>query len=392
MKIYNAKIRTMAGRDFERGYVEFHEGKITAVGDMAGITAAEGDFDAAGATLLPGFVDAHSHLGVFGNGVGFESADANEVTDPVTPHLRASDSVNPLDRCFHEAALAGVTTVVSGAGSANAMGGTLLAMKTAGSKFIDELIIKEPIAIKAALGENPKSNYHMRDEAPTTRMATAALIREQLYKTRRYMEEIEEHERTKGTDDETSLPDYDIKCEALLPVLRREIKVHFHAHRADDIFTAVRIAREFSLDYVLVHATEGGLIADELGGLLGADSSSCIVGPVLGDRGKPELVNHSITTAAMLHKAGVSLAICTDHPEVPIQYLPLSAGLAIRGGLSEEEALRAITITAAEIAGISHRVGSIEVGKDADFVLLEGEFYDVRTVPRHVVIGGVFVC
>ncbi|MBP5604846.1 MAG: amidohydrolase family protein, partial [Ruminiclostridium sp.] len=301
--------------------------------------------------------------------------------------MRAIDSINASDRCFTEAAQAGVGTVVTGVGSANPIGGSLLAMKTYGSTRVDKLIIRDPVAIKFALGENPKRVYNDRDETPITRMATVAVIREQLMKARRYMEDLAEYERTKGTDDESSRPDLDMKCEALIPLLRREIKAHFHCHRQDDIYTAIRIAKEFSLDYVLIHATDGWLIADEIGG----ERAECIIGPLFADRCKPELVNQSIENAARLRRHGIAAAICSDHPETPIQYLPVTAGIAVRGGLSREDAIRAITIVPARICGIDDRVGSIEEGKDADLSVFRGEVFDITEKPEFVVINGKFV-
>ncbi|MCL2754727.1 MAG: amidohydrolase [Oscillospiraceae bacterium] len=391
MLIYNAKVHALdaASTIIESGFVEFDEqtGKITAVGDMSDCPKTDGgDYNANGAAVLPGFVDAHAHVGVWGNGEGIEGDDGNETTDPSTPHLRGIDMVNPADFCFTEAARAGITTVMCGPGSANPIGGQFLVMKTAGGSKsdIERRVIKAPAAMKFAFGENPKMVYRERSEAPVTRMATAAIIREQLFKARRYLEAIEKHEG----DPESDLPEFDMKCEALLPVLRREIPVHAHAHRTDDIFTAMRIAREFDLRLTLLHATEAADIAGEL-----AESGDIgvIIGPVLCDRSKPELAGHTITTAAKLESAGVLFAIATDHPVIPVQYLPLSAGLAIRGGLSKDIGLRAITADAARLCGVYERVGSLEVGKDADIVIMRGgagEFYDVLTTPEAVFIDG----
>ncbi len=388
MIIYNARIVPVTGEIIEKGFIETEKGKIKVLGNMDGMPreAAEGDLNAEGLTVYPAFIDAHCHIGVFADGYGFEGDDGNEETDPATPHLRAIDAVNPMDYCFTEAAKGGIGTVITGMGSANPIGGTFIAMKTHGSKRIDRRIVKNPCAMKFALGENPKSVYHEKEETPTTRMATAGVIRENLYKAMRYMEEMEEYERTKGTDDETSRPDYDIKCEALIPVLKREIKAHFHCHRADDIFTAVRLSEEFNLDYVLIHATEGGLIADELD-----KGTQCVVGPVFGDRCKPELANADIGNAKKLIDNGAQVAICTDHPENPIQYLPVMAGLAMRGGLTEEQALAAITINPARFCGIDDRVGSIEAGKDADLVLFRGKFHDITTAPEVVIMNGEII-
>ena len=391
MIIYNARIFTASDDDIiENGYIETNGGIITAVGCMDEFSGNldSGDvIDASGLTVYPAFVDAHCHIGICENGLGFEGDDVNEATDPSTPHLRAVDAINAADLCFSEAARAGIGTAVTGVGSANPVGGSFLAMKTYGSSRIDKLIIKDPVSIKFALGENPKRVYNDRDETPVTRMATVAIIREQLMKACRYMEDLAEYERTKGTDDETSRPDFDIKCEALIPLLKREIKAHFHCHRQDDIFTAIRISKEFSLDYVLIHVTDGHLIADELKD----ERAQCVIGPLLADRCKPELINQSIGNAAKLHKKGVMFAICTDHPETPIQYLPVTAGIAVRGGLSRDEAIRAITINPARICGIDDRVGSIEPGKDADFTAFRGEVFDITEKPEFVIINGKFV-
>lgn len=390
MIIYNAKIHTMSRKYsnniIESGFVRIENGKIADVGSMEHMTIkpSEQDFNAEGANLYPGFIDCHTHLGMWENGIGFEGADGNEITDPSTPHLRAVDGANPNDLCFEEAAKAGVTAVLTGVGSANPIGGDFIAMKTFGSSRIDKRILLSPAAVKFALGENPKRCYNDRDETPTTRLATAAIIREQLYKAKRYMEDFAAYEESRGGDDECSKPDYDAKCEALIPLLNKEIKAHFHCHRADDIFTAVRIAEEFSLDCVLIHATEGGLVSEELREC----KFPCVVGPVICDRSKPELNRQTIENAARLHKAGIKIAICTDHPENPIQYLPLGAGVCIKGGLDKIAALEAITINPAEIAGIDDRVGSIEVGKDADLSVTDYEFYDVLNKPKLVLVNG----
>ncbi len=389
MLIYNAKIYTMSDKGLiNNGFVLTENDKIVKVGEMREpMSIPEGSIDAEGRNLYPGFIDAHSHMGMWENGIGFEGADGNEITDPVTPQLRAIDAVNPNDYCFSEAARAGVTTVLTGVGSANPIGGEILAMKTFGSSRIDKRIIQSPIAIKFALGENPKKCYDDRDETPTTRLATAALIREQLYKAKRYMKDLNSYNASIGTDDEGTPPDYDVKCEALIPLLKKKVKAHFHCHRADDIFTAIRIAEEFELKYVLIHATEGGIMADELK----EAGCPCVIGPIIADRCKPELRQQTIENAARLSKAGITFAVCTDHPETPIQYLPLSAGVCIKGGLDKYEALKAITINPAKIMEIDNRVGSIEEGKDADLVLMEKEFYDVLAEPTLVLCGGKIV-
>ncbi len=390
MIIKNVKIKTMSGRDYENGYVRFDK-TITEIGDMDELSPMlEEEIDGTGKTLYPGFIDAHCHLGMWSDSLSMqlEGDDGNETTDPSTPHLRAVDSINAADRCFEDAVRAGVTCVCTGVGSANPIGGTFAVIKTFGSKRVDKLVVKSPAAIKFALGENPKSTYSDRDEAPVTRMATAAVIREQLLKTLRYKDDLAEYYAKKGTDDEIGKPDFDIKCEALLPLFesngKKRLKAHFHCHRADDIFTAIRISKEFSLDYVLIHCTDGGVIADELA----EDDPSVILGPLLGDRGKPELAHHDIATPKLLAERGIALAICTDHPETPIQYLPLTAALSVRGGLSRDGALKAITINAAEILGVSDRVGSIEAGKDADMVMFSADPLDVTVSPDMVIVGG----
>lgn len=390
MVIINVNIKSMSDNDFENGYVRINGGVFTEIGSMKDYRDADEEvLDGKGAALYPGFIDAHCHLGMWSDALAFEGDDGNEDTDPATPHLRAIDSINALDRCFSDAARAGVTSVCTGVGSSNPIGGSFSLIKTYGSQRVDKLVIKNPIAIKFALGENPKNTYNDRDESPVTRMATAGIIRENLAKALRYKEELEEYLRTKGTEDEVSRPDFDAKCEALLPLFneKNKLKAHFHCHRADDIFTAIRIANEFSLDYVLIHCTDGGIIAKELA----EDAPKVVLGPLMGDRGKPELANHDIRTPSVLFENGVKFAVCTDHPETPIQYLPLTAALAVRGGLPREEALRAITVNAAEIIGAADRIGSVEVGKDADFSLFRGDPLDISVTPEMVFVSGKIV-
>lgn len=388
MVITNVKIKTMEDRDYDCGFVRCEDGVFTEVGEMTFFNEKPGEevIDGKGLTLYPGFIDAHCHIGMWNDALCFEGEDGNEDTDPSTPQLRAIDSVNPLDRCFRDAVSAGVTSVCTGVGSANPIGGSFIIMKTWGSKRVDRLVMRSPAAIKFALGENPKKTYNDRDETPVTRMATAAIIREQLIKARRYRDDLAEYNRLKGTEDEISQPDYDMKCEALLPLFDRDnpLKAHFHCHRADDIFTAMRISEEFGLDYVLIHCTDGALIADDLG----ADKPAVVLGPIFGDRGKPELAHHDISTPAVLAKHGLKFALCTDHPETPIQYLPLTAALAVRGGLSREEALRCITINAAQTLGAADRIGSVQPGKDADFTLFSGDPLDIMSAPEMTVIKG----
>ncbi len=355
MILYNAEIHTM---DKERtviknGFVRIDGSKIAELGEVAPVT--ENDIDLGGRILLPGFVDCHCHLGLADSGVGVEGEDLNEDSDPVTPQLRVIDAINPLDVTFRDAVAAGVTTAVVSPGSANAIAGNIAAIKTYG-KRADKMLIRE-VGMKFALGENPKMTYLNKEETPVTRMATAALIRETLAKAKKY---LIQQERAASPDLDEDEPDYDIKSESLLPLLRGELKAHFHCHRADDIFTALRLSEEFGLKTVLIHCTEGHLISEELGGC------QAVVGPIISDRCKPELANISLKNLKILRDSGCLAAVCTDHGEVPIQYLPLSAGLTMRGGASWQEALESITCIPAEIAGISDRVGSIEAGKDAD--------------------------
>ena len=356
-------------------YIE--NGKITAVESGKPAELSPEDIDAGGSVLLPGFIDAHTHLGIIENGIAFEGDDCNEATDPFTPHLRVIDGVNPLDHCFAEARAAGVTTVMTSPGSANACGGTMAILKTAG-RMADRMQIGT--GVKFALGENPKSVYNDRDETPITRMATAAMIREGLAKAQRYQQELDFAE----SDPDEHMPDYDAKSEALLPLLERDVKAHFHCHRADDICTAIRIAKEFNLDYVIIHGTEGHLIAD----ILAEENAPVIAGPILCDRCKPEMQHLTISGPSIMQKAGVKLALCTDHPVIPIQYLPTTAALAVKGGMQREDALYAITAGAAEILGVENRIGSIAAGMDADLQLYRGDPLDLLCDPWLVMING----
>lgn len=381
MLIVNGTIHTMEGLTIPRGYVAVSGDKIVGTGPMETCPEHwEGErLDVHEGHVLPGFIDAHSHLGMFGDALGFEADDGNEATDPCTPHLRAIDAINPLDRCFAEARAAGVTTVLTGPGSANPISGQFAAVKTNG-RWVDAMVVKAPVAMKLALGENPKCVYNERHETPVTRMATAAIIRENLYKALEYAEKLDRA----AQDEEEEKPDYDAKLEALLPVVRGELPVHIHAHRADDIATGLRIAREFHLKCVIVHGTEAHLIPE----LLLQEGVPVITGPCLGDRSKPELANMTIESPAVLNLHGVKAAICTDHPEVPIQHLPLCAAMAVKGGMNPEAALAAITIRAAEIAGIADRVGSLAPGKDADIVITSGHPINLLSRVEAVFIGG----
>lgn len=381
MYFYNAVIHTMVGNPIIGGAIKIIDGKIVSILSSLPDEISQQDIDCNGKNLYPGFIDAHTHLGIIENGLGFEGDDSNEETDPITPQLRALDAINPMDFCFSEAVAAGITTVLSGPGSANPIAGSMVAIKTVGRR-IDDMVLKV-VGMKFALGENPKMVYNDKNLAPVTRMATAALIREALSKAKKYNQDILEAENDKDLDP----PEFDIKCESLIPLIRREVKAHFHCHRADDIFTAIRIANEFHLDFVLVHATEGHLIAD----ILGSEGVSCIIGPIICDRSKPELRQMSTETAGIFYRNKVKFCICTDHPVIPIQYLPISAAIAVKSGLDSEEAMKALTIYSAEILGISDRVGSLEVGKDADFVIIDGNPLETMSKVFMVVIDGNIV-
>ncbi|HHW00144.1 MAG TPA: amidohydrolase [Clostridiaceae bacterium] len=388
--ITNGKIITMTGQTFEKGYILADEGKIIELGNMEDMPAisATGEkkvevVDAEGGYVLPGFIDAHCHVGMWEDSIGFEGDDGNEATDPVTPQLRAIDGVYHADRSFVEARENGVTTVVTGPGSANVIGGQFAALKTYGRR-IEEMIVKEPVAMKVAFGENPKTVYYEKRQMPMTRMATAALLRENLMKAAEYKQQLEDYDNDKENN---SKPDFDMKMEALLKVINREIPLKAHAHRADDILTAIRIAKEFNLKITIEHCTEGHLIKD----ILAEEGVAVIVGPSLTDRSKPELRNQSLKTPGILSDSGVKVAIMTDHPCIPIQYLSLCAAMAVREGMDEYEAMKAITINAAEITGISDRVGSLEKGKDADIVIFNGHPFELRTKVMMTVINGNIV-
>lgn len=371
MVIVNGVVHPVDGPVIPRGYVRWEGERIAGVGPMEALPGGDlgPAIDAAGGHVTPGYIDAHCHLGVFGDALGPEGADGNECTDPITPHLRALDALDPMDRCFEDARRAGVTTVVTGPGSANPIGGQLVCVKTWGT-VADQMVLRAPAAMKMALGENPKQIYRDRREPPTTRMTTAALIRGALARARAYG----------GREN----AEFDPKWEALLPVLRGEVPAHIHAHRADDMVTALRLGREFGLKLALVHGTEGHLIPD----VIAAAGCPVIVGPNLTDRSKPELRNASLTTPAVLAGAGVTVALCTDHPEVPVQYLPLCAALAVRGGMEEEAALAAITRNPARILGLEDDLGSLTAGKAADIVVTPGHPFDPMTAPSAVILNG----
>lgn len=382
MLVTNGRILTMEQEEYTPGFVWIENGIIVKCGSMDQVPSGTNCpvLDAEGGTVLPGFVDAHCHLGMFETLLSHDGDEANEDTDPAMPQLRAIDGINPMDRCFQEALSAGVTTVLTGPGSANAIGGQFAAIKTYGRR-IDDMVLQAPACIKFALGENPKTAYLSKDEGPVTRMATAAIIRENLFKAQEYLRKKDAVIR----DADAEEPDFDIKLEALVPLLKGDLAAHFHAHRADDIFTAIRISREFALKCVIIHGTEGHLIAD----ILAKENIPVITGPLLTDRSKPELSNQTLRGPGALSSAGVLTAICTDHPETPAQYLALSAAMAAKHGMKETDALRAITIYPARIAGADRRVGSIAPGKDGDLVIFTGHPFSMESEIRAVIAGGV---
>ncbi|NLG84072.1 MAG: amidohydrolase [Firmicutes bacterium] len=379
--ITDVRLKTVTGPEIPRGVVLVEGGKIVAVAEHLAVPSEAQVIPGHGRLLTPGLIEAHCHLGIGEEGIGFEGEDYNETTDPVTPHLRVIDGINPEEMGMRDAAQNGVTTVCIAPGSANVLGGQVAVVKTYG-RIVDRMVLRFPAGIKAAFGENPKRVYHAQKKMPTTRMTTAALLREALVKAANYRRRLEE-----GGEDPAKLPERDLRSEALLPLLRREIPLRAHAHRADDILTAVRIAEEFDLKLVIEHCTEGHKIA----ALLAEKGIPAVVGPVLSARVKYELREKTFATAGVLVAAGVRVAITTDAPVVPIEHLPLCAGLAVRAGLPEEEAWRAMTINPATILGVADRVGSIEPGKDADLVLWDGDPFDSRTAPEMVWIDGELV-
>ena len=352
-------------------------GKIAGIGTDLTAPANAEIFDADGLDVYPGFVDAHTHIGLDGYGIGYEGCDYNEMNDIWTPQLRAIDGINPRDPSLVIARKAGVTCVCTGPGSANVLGGTFLAMKTVGDR-IDNMIVKDPVAMKCAFGENAKRCY--RDKCDSTRMSTAAFLRGALMQAKDYGAR-----KQAANGDVAKMPAYNQKLEALLPVLAGEIPLKAHAHQANDIFTALRIAHEFGLRITLEHVTEGHLIVDELAK---EKDVPMAVGPSLTHASKFELQNKSWATPGVLAKAGCHVSIITDNSVIPQQYLPLCAGMAVKAGMDEFDALKAITINPAEHIGVADHVGSLEVGKDADVVITNGCPFEVMTETRAVFIDG----
>lgn len=390
--IINAKLNILSDNNdinsdiILSGFIFICDGKINKIGDMQSLDRTilercKKVFDAKGCSAYPGFIDAHTHMGLFESGLDFEGNDGNENTEPITPTLRALDGVNPQDKYFIEALHAGVTTVLVSPGSANPIAGQIFAMKTYGER-VDDMIVKNPVAMKFALGENPKSVYHDKGKTPITRMAITALIRETLFKAKNY---FNAKKLAKENPNHYDNPEFDFALESMCPLFEKKMQAHFHAHRCDDIFTAIRIAKEFNLDYVLVHATEGHLIAKHLHD----ENAKVLSGPFLSDRSKPELTNLTSQSVGILSNANVKTAIITDHPETPIQYLPMCATIAVRDGMDSLKAIKSITCNAAKICGLYDKIGSLEVGKDADIVLFKSDPLNSMEKPLAVWCKGI---
>ena len=379
LHIINAHLKPITAPDIPCGEMLIDGGKIVAIGEK--VNAPEGCevFDAQGCLVTPCFIDAHTHIGLHEESVRWEGADYNEMSSPITPEMRAIDAINPRDEAFRVALSGGVTTAVTGPGSANVIGGTFTAIKLHGDN-VDDMILREAVAMKIAMGENPKGCYGQQGKkAPVTRMAVAAMLRGTLAKAKKYAADIE------AAKAEGKPAPFDFQMEAMLPVIRKEIPLKAHAHRADDILTVLRVCKEFDVDVTLDHVTEGHLIVDKLV----EAGKPVLVGPSFGSKSKFELKEKSFETPGILAKAGLDVCIITDAPVIPLNYLPLCAGLAMREGLAEEDAWKAITINPAKVAGIADRVGSLEVGKDADFAVFEGDpLKDIQARATQVFVSG----
>lgn len=385
--ITNGKLVTITGGIIEQGSLIIEGNKITALGKELSIPAEAEVIDATGKWVFPGFIDAHSHVAIYGEPAVWANMDLNEMTGPNNAQLRAIDALNPDDPALNDLVAAGITTVYTGPGSANIIGGTGIAIKTVG-RTPEEMIIPGTEAMKIALGENPKRVYgEQKKQYPATRMGNAALLRESLVAAQNYLRKIDQAQKEVPAENkEPKLPDRDLKLEALGKLIRREMKARIHCHRKDDILTAIRIAEEFDLDFVIEHCTEGYKIAD----ILAAKGVKATVGPLLLTRDKMELNEVTLKNPGILAGAGVKIALQVDGNS-DTRWLPIHAGIAVREGLDEGEAFRAITINAAEILGIDHRLGSLEKGKDADIAIFSGNPLFTYTVCERTYVNGQLV-
>ena len=384
MVIINGKIFTMEKENYDNGFIKIIDGKIAKIGSMDTFSESSNTspndmeymLDVHGAWVLPGIIEAHAHIGIAEEKWGPIGDDCNDETVPVTPELRAIDAINPMDPAFHDAIKAGITSVMTGPGSANVVGGQFVFMKTQG-RCVDHMIVKNPAAMKVAFGENPKTAFGDKDMYPSTRMGVAALLRKNLFEAKQYYENRQKRNNSQS----------DFEMESWIPVLKKEIPLKAHAHRADDILTAIRIAKEFDVDITIDHGTESHLITDNVK----KSGFPVIVGTDLTSRSKIEVQNMNFKTNKILNDAGILFAITTDHPVALIQYLPICAGLAVRNGLSMEAALKAITINAAKICRVDERVGSLKIGKDADIAIFDGNPLEVFTKTLYTIIDGEIV-
>lgn len=375
--LINARIYTMSGDILENGLLLWEGEKITAVGETLNLPVDTDIIDLQGKTVVPGFIDAHTHVGILEEIYQVEGDDLNEDTEPVTPQLRALDAINPYDLAFSDAVQGGVTTVMTGPGSSNVVAGTSVVMKTAG-KDLKKMVLIPEAGLKVAFGENPKRVYGEQKKIPVTRMGIASLLRQALIDAQVY-----EAKKKKSLQDDEIL-ERDLGLETLLEVLHRKMPLRAHAHRADDIMTALRIAEEFGIELIIEHGTEAHKITEQLY----EANIPVVLGPAFSSRSKVELAEISWESAARLNEAGILVALTTDHSVTPVQYLPICAAMAVKYGMDEIEALKAITINPAKILKLGHRIGSLAAGKDADMVVMSGHPLDWRTKIETVYING----
>jgi len=395
--LVNGTVVTVSGETLITGTVLMDRGKLVAVGTDVAIPDGAEVIDVTGKVVTPGLIDPHCHVGLMPDGVGSSYSDVNETVDPITPQLRALDALDPQAPVFKDLLAAGVTTVLTGPGSANLIGGTWICIKTVNKPTVEQMVLLEPAGMKMALGENPKRVYGARNKAPSTRMGNAAVLRSALVDTQNYMarwdryeQDLADYQRAveegKEAPKAPQLPARDLKLEALVPVLRREVKARIHAHQANDILTAIRIAEEFGLDITLEHVTEGHKIAE----IIAATGIPVTVGPVFTGRYKYELRAKHPKNPGVLHAAGVKVAIQTD-AAWGVQYLSINAALAAREGMPVDAAFRAITLSAAEIIGVDDRVGSLDTGKDADVVVFSAHPFEYHAVAEMVFVDGELI-